>query len=330
MSDATPAQLLQKYENLVQYKLGWWVSPAIGWLLLVINFAIKVLVFCLLVQSVAEKRLLTIHLTGGISESISQIVNFAVTATPELIVIFLAWIVFRYLALPLDTIVYSFSSKFFLKSTVEATIKNNHFALFLRNFQSDPVLIETSASTADVVSQLSDKRDEIDTIMGIGREGHVGFDVTMDAATMIFKSKDVLLLVFLFVWRRLVGWTPESSIQEVLPSSMKMIAIGKPGDSAFRGVATRVFVEDSAWKDVALDLIRQSALIIFRFDGTLGGNLRWEYEQLMRLENRKKSVFITIDDRAMPLLWKSFTSIPEVAAAGNPHGIKLGSVRPDC
>jgi hypothetical protein len=97
--------------------------------------------------------------------------------------------------------------------------------------------------------------------------------------------------------------TEESRITSELGRIGPVVAIGRPGESISHLGASRLYVSDSQWKEVAFELMAGARLILMRLAETDG--VRWELGTLKTHVNPEKLVLWIQGD------WKKFRALTE-------------------
>jgi hypothetical protein len=115
-----------------------------------------------------------------------------------------------------------------------------------------------------------------------------------------------------FIARTLDPASSSDSLEYLILRNMDyvgpLVCIGNPTDKRPPLGAARIYLDDAEWKDYALNLMMDSALIVVGVDSSAG--LRWEIEAIKKHNNLSKTLFIFPPNMALTAVKSVLTLFP--------------------
>jgi hypothetical protein len=120
-----------------------------------------------------------------------------------------------------------------------------------------------------------------------------------------FRPRDLLLLPFFPTW---TFRGKEVHLNRAFGEYGPLVAIGRPGDRRPPFGACRVFVDEARWREVVLDLMERSQLVILR--AAVSPGLAWELEQVLRrVPPRRLVLFLPFGRREWGVRLEAFGAL---------------------
>ena len=123
----------------------------------------------------------------------------------------------------------------------------------------------------------------------------------------------------------------EEQMVEALREAGPVFALGKPGERLPRLGASRVYVEEAAWRQQVLSWFEGAALVVMHIPASPTDGLVWEIERGLQLVERDRLVFVVTSSAGAEWLAQTLgeripDTLPSLSSGRGPYGSRVSGI----